>query len=421
MKKGALFKAVRVGFVLVLALFVAILLVSLKPKAEKLRVVDAGRLVETFSVSSETVNIYIEAYGTVRPSEALKMVAEVRGKIVGLDATFEEGDAIKKGTPLIRIDPRDYELEVDRRKVQIKQADAELKRLVQEVRNLKSTAKIAETDLALAKNDFARLKKLVNKKVVSQSAVDRAEQKYLSSLERLQNIENQMALMGPRKEQLVAQREMAAVMLRQAELNLERTVITAPFDGWVLEKLVEIGQHVNAAQYLGRIYNAGELEVEARISVKDLRWFPGTVNSANPLDAEVIFESGSTHHAWKGQVTRLKAQMDQKTRTLPVIVEIDEGSTPEYKPGSLPLRPGMFVAVRIKGRQITQAFVVPRHVVHPGDVVYTVEDDLLKIRPVNVLRRQKESVIINEGLEEGVHVVKTPLSAATEGMKVRTK
>jgi multidrug efflux pump subunit AcrA (membrane-fusion protein) len=115
------------------------------------------------------------------------------------------------------------------------------------------------------------------------------------------------------------------------------------------------------------------------------------------------------------------AQMDDRTRTLPLVVEVDEPSSVTENPGSLRLRPGMFVSVKIKGKEVDQAFVIPRHVVYPGDIVYTVEDNHLKIKPVNILRAYKESVIVNKGLSEGDQIIKTPLSTAADGMLVRVK
>jgi hypothetical protein len=63
--------------------------------------------------------------------------------------------------------------------------------------------------------------------------------------------------------------------------------------------------------------------------------------------------------------------------------------------------------------------VLPRHVVHTGDVVYIMTDNRLKIRPVNILRRFKDSVYIDKGLSDGELVIKSPLSGAVDGMKVR--
>jgi multidrug efflux pump subunit AcrA (membrane-fusion protein) len=70
---------------------------------------------------------------------------------------------------------------------------------------------------------------------------------------------------------------------------------------------------------------------------------------------------------------------------------------------------------------VGQAFVLPRHVVYPGDTVYTVEDDRLKIKSVDILRTSKDSVIVSKGLSDGDHVIKTPLSTVSDGMLVRVK
>lgn len=421
MKKGAFFKTIRVIVVLFVSLVISILLVRLKPEAERQLPVDAGRLVEVMPVKAQQVDLYVEAYGTVRPRESLRLVAEVRGQIVDIDPSFEEGSYVRSGTTLIRIDPRNYQLAVNRRKVQIKQVEAEIKRLQQEVVNLEARIKIAKSDVTLAKNEYSRLKQLIDRKVIAQSQLDKTEQAYLVSLERLQTLENQLALTDPLFEQLNAQRDMTRVSLQEAQLDLERTGIMAPFDGWALEKAVERGQHVNAGQYLGKIYNAGELEIEVRIPIKDFKWLPDSVDVSPSADADIIFTSGETQYDWKGQVTRIKAQMEEKTRTIPVIVEVDETLTAANTDGSLRLRPGMFVTVRIKGRKINNAYVLPRHVVYPGNVVYTVKENQLKIRPVNILRSYKETVIIDDGLSDGDQIIKSPISSATDGMRVRTK
>ena len=259
MKKGVAFKTIRVVLVLGIALAISMLLVRFSPKAERQIPVDIGRLVEVMPVKAETLTMTVESYGTVQPREVLKLVAEVRGQIVDIHPSFKEGGFIQKGSVLIRIDPRNYQLEVERRRVQVSQAQAELRRLQQEVLNLVASIKIAKSDVALAQKEVVRLKTLSGKKVVAQTTLDQAEQRYLASLERLQGFENQLALTGPFKEQFEAQRDMAEVLLRQAGLDLERSSIVAPFNAWVLERSIEKGQHVNsvpvyAAQQLSVVY-----------------------------------------------------------------------------------------------------------------------------------------------------------------------
>jgi len=383
--------------------------------------VDKGRLVEVFAVRTEDVPMVIECYGTVAPRETLKLVAQVHGPIVEISPDFKEGNFINKQTRLIQIDPRTYALEVERRKVQIKQSEAELKRLDQEVVNLKTRVKIARSDVGLAENEYQRLKKLVSKKVIAQSQVDKAEQSYLASRERLQALENQLALIGPQREQLIAARDMASVMYQQAQLDLERSMISAPFDGWVLEKSVEVGQHVNVGQQLGSIYHSGELDIEVNLPVKDFKWLPADMGETTRISVDVVYQNSGREHVWRGHVARAKAKMDEKTRTLPLVIEVDDAAAAGQNSSGFRLRPGMFVTVKIEGRKVTDAFVLPRHVVYPGDIVYTVADNQIKIKEIDVLRSYKDSVIVAGGLSEGDRIVKTPLPGAVDGMRVRVK
>ena len=291
MKKGGLFKAIRVFLVLLVAIVIAVTLVIMRPKAERQVPVQKGRLVEVFPARAEDFQMVVEAFGTVTPRESLKLVAQVRGQIVDIYQSFKEGNFVKKGTRLIQIDPRTYSLEVKRRQVQIMQSEAELKRLKQEVINLRLRVKIAKSDVALAKSEYLRLKKLVDRKVIAQSQLDKAEQAYLASRERLQAIKNQLALIGPRREQLMAARDMADVMYQQADLDLERSGIEAPFDGWVLDTAIEVGQHVNVGQQLGRIYKAGELDIEVSIPTREFKWLPADIGKNSSVAADVIFNN----------------------------------------------------------------------------------------------------------------------------------
>jgi multidrug efflux pump subunit AcrA (membrane-fusion protein) len=421
MKKGALFKTIRVFVVLFIALVIAVVLVILRPRAERQVPVEKGRLVEVFPAQAEDVEMVVESFGTVAPREALKLVAQVRGQIVDINRSFKEGSFIQKGTRLIQIDPRTYRLAVERRNVQIKQAEAELKRLKQEVVNLKARKKIAESDIKLAKNEYLRIKKLVDRKVIAQSQLDKTEQTYLASQERLQAQENQLALIGPLKEQFIAARDMARVMYQEAELDLERSGIVAPFDGWVLKKAIEVGQHVNVGQQLGEIYRAGELDIEVRIPTRDLKWFPAGRGEETPIMADIIFKNAGEQQLWSGRVARIKAMMDERTRTLPMVIEVDENPASGRNKDLFRLRPGMFVTVKIRGKEIQKVFVLPRYVVYPGDIVYTVKDNTLKSNMVKILRRYKDTVMVNEGLTEGELIVKTPLSSPVDGMSVRIK
>ena len=422
MKKGALFKTVRVAVVLLVAMAIAIALVQLRPRAEKQVRTSDGRLVEVVRTRSQALPMIVDAYGTVTPRESLKLVAEVRGQVVAMHPNFIEGGFVKSGEVLLTIDPRDYELAVRRAKVGIRQAQAELDRLAQDILNLNASLKLARSDVDLALAEVNRYKNLAGKNMTSQSALDKANRQHLTSRERLQALENQLAVTGPDRIRLESHLEMARVAMEQSILDLERCQVDTPFDAWVTQKAVETGQHLAVGQSVGSIYRAGAFDIEVKISMGDLAWFPDDIGSGQGLPVEVLFMQTATPKLWHGRLARVKAALDQTTRTLPVVIEVDEptpGDSIIYAADRL--KPGMFVTVRIQGRQVENVHRLPRHLVHDGDTVHLAVDDQLSIRPVTILRRFKQSVLISHGLSDGDLVVTTPLSGAVPGMRIRLK
>ena len=422
MKKGALFKSVRVAVVLMVSVAFAVVLVQLRPRAEKQERTSDGRLVEVVRTRPQTLPMIVEAYGTVAPRESLKLVAEVRGQVVAMHPAFIEGGFTKSGEVLLTVDPRDYELAVRRAEVGIRLAQADLDHLKQDVLNLNASLELARSDVALALAEVNRFKKLVGKDMTSQSALDKADRQYLTSRERLQSLENQLAITDPNRIRLESQLDMARVTMEQAALDLERCRIEAPFDAWVTEKAVENGQHLAAGQTVGSIYRAGAFDIDVKIPVSDLAWFPETGNSGKGLPVAVRFTETTPPKIWDGRVARVKAALDPATRTLPVVVEVDEpAGTDGIAPKASWLKPGMFVTVRIQGRQVENLHRLPRHLVHDGDTVYLADDLQMRIQQVTILRRFEKTVLISDGLSDGDLIITTPISGALPGMKIRLK
>ena len=133
------------------------LLITFRPEAERVEITRASLLVDVSPATAKDVVMSLQAYGTVKPREALNLVAEVGGQVVQLSPAFTEGSAVGKGAVLVRIDPRTYALEVKRYGVQIRQIDAEINRLDQEVENLKASTAIVSSDVALAESEFSLL------------------------------------------------------------------------------------------------------------------------------------------------------------------------------------------------------------------------------------------------------------------------
>jgi multidrug efflux pump subunit AcrA (membrane-fusion protein) len=80
----------------------------------------------------------------------------------------------------------------------------------------------------------------------------------------------------------------------------------------------------------------------------------------------------------------------------------------------------MFVDVEIIGKTLSGVFVVPRAALREGDTVWTMDDEgKLRVTPVTVVRRERDTVILRDGFPEGASIVLTNISGAAEGMKLR--
>jgi len=416
-------KGLRIVLVLIIAGAIAAVLIKMRPHPTRRTVVNPVTLVETIKAHKTSQNMIIRAYGTVRSGENLSLTAEVRGRIVEMSPDFEEGIYFPKGAFLMRIDPSSYSLNVDRLHTEIKRLDAEVVRISQERKNLHASLIIVKEDLGLVKAEYERNQALQKRKVVSQNLLDQTQQRWLTSRQKAQEIENSLALIKPRINLLKAQRQSVLVQMKEAQLDLERTEIRAPFECRMAKKLVETGQYVTAGMKLAHLYNIGIMEVEVHIPPQDIVWLHSdsgkTVNLKGdpPARARVTFNAVGQKIRWQGFVSRTKGQMEETTRTLPVIIEIKDGH-----PGTgHPLMPGMFVTVEIVGKRVDDLYLLPQETVHEDNSVYVVDDGKVHIKPVKIFRRVDNQLYVKEGIEEGDQIITRFPGVATEGMKVRIK
>lgn len=421
---GRLFiKGLRIALVLIISGSIAVFLINIRPHPTRRTVAHPVTIVEAIKAHKTSQRMLIRAYGTVRSGENLSLTAEVRGRIVEMAPDFEEGIYFPKGAFLIRVDPRSYSLTVDRIRTEIERLDAELERISQEQKNLQSSMKLTNEDLHLSKAEYDRNLSLAKRKVVSQNLLDQSHQKWLISRQKTQEIRNSLALIKPRINLLNAQRKSALAQMKEALLDLERTEIRAPFDCRVAEKLAEKGQYMIAGKMLARLYNVGIMEVEVRIPPQDIIWLHfdsgGSINLKGepPAKARVTFSAAEQKIHWQGFVSRIKGQMEEATRTLPVVIELMDGH-----PGTgHPPVPGMFVTVEIVGKQVDDLFLLPQEAVHENSSVYVVEDGIVHIKPVKVFRRVDNRLYVKEGIKEGDQIITRFPGVATEGMKVRVR
>jgi hypothetical protein len=128
---------------------------------------------------------------------------------------------------------------------------------------------------------------------------------------------------------------------------------------------------------------------------------------------------GGRTHQWDGVLSRTEGEIDPTTRLMYAVVRVDEPSNRTRHPeADSPLAVGLFVETSIAGRTIDGCFVIPRSALRGRDRVFVIEDDLLRIRTVDVVRAESERAVIR-GLENGDRVILSPMEAPVDGQVVR--
>lgn len=427
---------------------------------------DAGRLVDAFKVARRDFSSPIVSYGTARAAGIHSVKAQVGGKIVRRSDSFAEGKRVTKGEFLFELDKRDLEIAILEREANIQQAVAsmaeiqtrevpvkiQIDQLRQKLADLQRSLANDRQKVASAQATVERERTLVAKGASTQANLERAQIELASHEAVLVSTESQIAqipheIQGleveiktsipARLETLKAQKAAAEAGLQKARYDLERTVVNAPSDGVLIRsptstKVAEEGDFLAPGEDAGLLIldlHAG-IEIPTSIDLADAQWFRGMVRDieirADQLekllpsigDVEVIWFR-DPKFKWIGKVDRAKGELDPSTRTLTIIIRVDDPGETLVVGKKMPLAHGMFCRIEIPGFQHENALVVPRSAVRPGNKLHLITKGALEIREIEPLQVLEEHVVVAKGLEAGEWVVTTDLPAAVPGTKLR--
>ena len=365
--------------VLVAGVAGAVLLASSRKAPPRMERVAPGPLVEIVEAVTADVPVVVEGHGEVVAKVAVEVVPQVAGRVVTVSSSMVAGGFFKAGQILFVIEPRDFELGVERAQAAVARAEVQLER------------ELAEAEVAREEWD-----ELHPGEAPSSGLVVRE----------------------PQVRQAQAEVEAAKADLSVARLNLERTRISLPFDGVVVSESVDPGQFVTTGKALATVYGTDTVEVRVPLESKELAWFTVPTRNGEPGPrAEVSASFGGLSHTWEGRVVRMEAQLDATSRMAHVVVEVPRPFNPSGdRP---PLMPNTFVDVRIFGRTLEHVVPLPRHVLREGGGLWLFEGGRLHVRKVEVARTDRDRVYVSAGIDAGEEVIVSSLDAITDGMVVR--
>lgn len=369
---------------IVAAVVASFAMIQARPETPKEAVPRPALLVSVATARREPIEFIVRSRGLVSPRTQTTLVSEVSGQISAVSPAFVSGGFFARGDVLIRIDPRNYETLVKRARAEVARA---------------RTGVATENALAgYAFEDWERLREL-------NAAAGPA---------------SELTLRKPQLQQALAELESREAELEKVEEDLQRTVIRAPYDGMVREKLADVGQYVNVGAQLARTFAVDLAEVRLPVTQKDLRFLDlGKLDAGGELPVVLSASIGDQQFDWEARVVRSEGVFDASSRVLYVVAQIDDpydlaGS------GREPLRMGTFVTAAIDGLPGGELVAVPRHALSRGTTLWVVDSNsTIQPRTVGVVRTDEDLAYLDRGVADGEVYVTTPIDHPLPGMRVR--
>ncbi len=414
-KKGLFFLVSSIG------VFVLITVKNMQPEIPLKPALNKARWVELVELKKESIAPIVTVFGLVEAKQKWQAVAEISGKIQLLSPLLEEGQIVSKGTELARFELEDIELNLQKAANELEIKKANIETLLQEEKNLNAILLIEQDGLAISEKEYTRQKNLKNKGLNSQSSLEKEQQNWLLQKSKVQELKNRLALIPAEKQILLIEKDAALISLAQIEREREKAYIRSPFDARIGKVEVVENEYVSANQHLFSANGLSGFEVEASISLHDYyRLFVNdfTKKGIDPLtDFADIKASVKLEDAkgikWPAIITRISDTFSAKKASLSLFLSIEPNQNDDKTHFPI-LFSGMFVAVTLRGVPRMQ-WVVPEKALR-GNKLYLFDKGRLRIKPVEVLYRVNEKVVIQGEFEKGQQVVLNDLIPAVGGM-----
>ncbi len=364
---------------LLLGLGLAVVIGSNKPELHPEPIEPMPTVVRVVPAKVHAEHLTVRSQGTVQPRSQSELIPEVTGIVNWISPSLVSGGAFRAGDVLLRIDDADY-------RTQLQRSEAAFKR--------------AGVERTFAKDELDRLVSLYERQLASQQQLDNARRTASISDANLAEAE---------------------AALEQARRDLDRTELKAPFDGLVRSEHVDLGQFITRGQSIGTIYATDYVEIRLPISADQLAYLGLPIATRGLIPDElrppvtIATDFGDTRLLWDGELTRLEAEVDERSRMVYGVTRLrldDDSESP-----ILPV--GMFVQAEIRGALVDNVIRLPRSAMRDHNQVLVVDaENRLQFRQVSLLRLEHDDILVSKGLEDGELVCISPLQTVVEGMHV---
>ncbi len=379
--------------ILIVALIGMLIFIALRDAGEKPIEVTVEK------PEKRAVTEIITANGKIQPEKEVKISADVSGEIIEL--LVKEGQAVKKGQMLLKINPKIYISQIERMKAALNASKSQL---------LQSEAQLLDKE-----NQLKRQKKLWEQEAISDYEYEQVETAFKVSKAGFESAEFSVLS--------------SEAALKEAQENLSKTTIYAPIDGTVSKLNVEQGERVVGTMQMAgteilRIANLNRMEVKVDVSENDIVRVKQNDTAYIEVDAyldrkfkgvvtEVANSSNTTPGASVEQITNFEVKILMLESSYSDLLDTVSGIR-------YPFRPGMSAGVDIMTQTESESLTLPIEAVtvkpdstnqeELREIVFINESGIAKLKYVTTGIQDSKYIVIKEGIDADDRVVVAPYS-----------
>jgi len=364
----------RIGIVVGLAILVGSFAVAryfsqLKEAPPRREVAKPVPSVETMLAQNKTIPTQLDIQGQLVAYDKIDIFSEVAGTLVKTDRPFKVGTYFPKGALLVEIDDQEARLSLLSQKANLLNAITQL---------------------------------MPDLKVDYPESFDQWRT-YLDSFDVEDELRPLPEPLNQQEKYFIASRNLFSQFytIKSAEERLSKYKIYAPFSGVLTDVATNPGALIRVGQKLGELMNTNHYELQATVPLSDLSYIK-VGNEVNLISRDI---AGS----WTGRIRRISDQIDPTTQTVQVFIDVRGRN----------LKEGMYLSGDVEASDIDNAVELPRGLLVDQTRVYTVQDSVLRLHTVEVVKIARQSAIVR-GIPDSTTLLKTSLPNAFDGMQVTT-
>ena len=395
---------------LMIALGIAgfLLLKATRPEPAEVSATERSWLVQVQKVKPTRATPVLPLYGEVVAPDLQTITATLAGRIDRLPV--REGKQVSEGDLLVALDSADIEPVLAQARAQVADLEAQVRSEQVRYRNDQQSLESEKAILDNARRQFERIQSLVERNLASRENLEAATDALARAELTLRIRERAIAEHPARLQSLEARLSQARASLSTAELDGERAVSTAPFDGMVTNLQVAAGDQVSRSQALLSIYPIQGLEVRARVP----QMYLGELVDA--LAGGATLTATAEDSGLRFELVRFAGLSDPAGTEAVLELNGESGA----------LRPGALQPLLLQRPARDNLITIPFSALYGADSVYIMTDDN-RMQRVTVQRvgealsenGERRLLIASEHLKPGMRLITPHLPNAITGLKVK--